>query len=65
MQRTFILRFVSKLNLISFCIYISLCDLVHDVQTVFHICKLLRKSGNLALNMSGAPKTPDCEVLTI
>ena len=32
---------------IFFCFVVAICDLVHDVETVFHLYYLLTASGNL------------------
>ena len=33
-----------------------MCDLVHDVETIFHLSYVLTASGNLFFNMSDAVK---------
>ena len=33
-----------------FFIVVAMCDLVHDVETLFHFCYLITASGNLFLN---------------
>ena len=30
-----------------FCFVVAICDLVHDVETIFHISFVLNASGNL------------------
>ena len=30
-----------------FCFVVAICDLVHDVETIFHLSSLLTASGNL------------------
>ena len=34
-------------EIIIFCFVVAICDLVHDVQTIFHLSYLLTASGNL------------------
>ena len=41
---------------IIFCFVVDICDLVHDLEAIFHIPLLLTASGNLFLNMSDAVK---------
>ena len=36
------------------------CDLVHDVETIFHLSYVLAASGNLFRNMSDARETANC-----
>ena len=35
------------LRLSFFCFVVAICDLVHDVETIFHLSYLLTASGNL------------------
>ena len=35
------------LEIIIFCFVVAICDLVHDVETLFHLSYLLTASGNL------------------
>ena len=30
-----------------FCFFVAICDLVHDVETIFHLSYVLTASGNL------------------
>ena len=34
-------------EIIIFCFVVAICDLVHDVETIFHLYYLLTASGNL------------------
>ena len=34
-------------EIIIFCFVVAICDLVHDVETIFHISNVLTASGNL------------------
>ena len=34
-------------EIINFCFVVYICDLVHDVDAIFHLPKLLTASGNL------------------
>ena len=34
-----------RLNIV--CIVVAICDLVHDVETIFHLSFVLTASGNL------------------
>ena len=45
-------RMISVVNfciveIIIFCFVVAICDLVHDVETVFHLSYVLTASGNL------------------
>ena len=35
------------LRLLFFCCVVAICDLVHDVETIFHLSYLLTASGNI------------------
>ena len=48
------------LRLLIFCCVVAICDLVHDVETIFHLSHVLIASGNLLLNMSDAHETANC-----
>ena len=37
-----------------------MCDIVHDVETLFHLSYVLTASGNLFCNMSNARETANC-----
>ena len=43
-----------------FCFVVAICDLVHDVTTIFHPSYVLTASGNLFRNMSDARETANC-----
>ena len=50
-QHIFVLGLFSSFCQIKFvCINVAVCDLVHDVETVFRHCNLLTASGNLLCN---------------
>ena len=34
-------------EIIIFCFVVAICDLVHNVETIFHLSYLLTASGNL------------------
>ena len=40
-------NFLVFLRLSFFCFVVAICDLVHDVETIFHLSYLLTASGNL------------------
>ena len=40
-------QFFRIFQIIIFCFVVSICDLVHDVETIFHLSYLLPASGNL------------------
>ena len=40
-------NFFVFLRLLFFCFIVAICDLVHDVETIFHISCVLTASGNL------------------
>ena len=41
-------NFVSYfLDIFNFCFVVAICDLVHDVETIFHLSYVLTTSGNL------------------
>ena len=37
----------SIFEIIIFCFVVAICDLVHDVKTIFHLSYVLTASGNL------------------
>ena len=47
-------------EIIIFCFVVAICDLVHDVSTIFHLSCVLTASGNLFRNMSDARETANC-----
>ena len=40
-------NFFRIFEIISFCFVVAICDLVHNVETIFHLSYLLTASGNL------------------
>ena len=40
-------QFFRIFEIIMFCCVVAICDLVHDVETIFHISYVLTVSGNL------------------
>ena len=42
------------LRLLFFCCFVAICDLVHGVETIFHLSYVLTASENLFCNMSDA-----------
>ena len=40
-------QFFRIFEIIIFCCVVAICDLVHDVETIFHLFYLLTASGNL------------------
>ena len=40
-------RFFRIFEIIIFCFVVAICDLVHDVETIFHLSYVLTASGNL------------------
>ena len=40
-------NFFVFLRLFFFCCVVAICDLVHDVETIFHLSYVLTASGNL------------------
>ena len=40
-------QFFRILKIIIFCFVVDICDLVHDVDSIFHLPKLLTTSGNV------------------
>ena len=40
-------RFFRIFEIIIFCFVVAICDLVHDVETIFHLSYLQTTSGNL------------------
>ena len=47
MQDDFSGQFFPIFAIISFCCVVAICDLVHDVETIFHLSYVLTVSGNL------------------
>ena len=47
-------HFFRIFEIIIFCFDVAICDLVHDVETIFHLSYVLTPSGNLFWNMSDA-----------
>ena len=48
-------------KIIIFCFVVATCDLVHNVETIFHLSYVLTASGNLfKRNMSDARETANC-----
>ena len=45
-KMVFVVIFFSFLY-IFFCFVVAMCDLMHDVETIFHLPELLIASGNL------------------
>ena len=46
-QDDFSAQFFRIFEIIIFCFVVAICDLVHDVETIFHLSYLLTASGNL------------------
>ena len=40
-------QFFRIFEIIIFCFVVTICDLVHDVETIFHLSYVLTPSGNL------------------
>ena len=40
-------QFFLIFEIIIFCCVVAICDLVHDVETIFHLSYVLTASGNL------------------
>ena len=40
-------NFFRIFEIIIFCFVVAICDLVHDVETIFHLSNVLTASGNL------------------
>ena len=40
-------QFFCIFEIIVFCFVVAICDLVHNVETIFHLSYLLTSSGNL------------------
>ena len=51
--------------IIIFCFVVAKCDLMHDVETIFHLSYVLTASGNLFRNMSDARETENCSFMGI
>ena len=56
----FSVQFFRFFKSIFFGLLVATCDLVHDVETIFHLPYLLLASGNLFWNMSDARETANC-----
>ena len=48
-----------------FCCVVAIGDLVHDVETIFHLSHVSTASGNLFCNMSDARETANCSFMGI
>ena len=46
-QRRMISVLFRIFEIIIFCFVVAICDLVHDVETVFHLSYMFKASGNL------------------
>ena len=46
-SQVLVLNFLAILRLNYFTLVVTICDLVHDVETIHGLCKLLTASGNL------------------
>ena len=44
-----VVNFFVFLRFLFFCFVVAICDLVHDVETIFHLPYKLTASGNLFL----------------
>ena len=42
-----VVNFFCIFEIIIFCFVVAICDLVHDVETIFHLSYVLTASGNL------------------
>ena len=42
-------NFFRIFEIIIFCFVVAICDLVHDVETIYHLSYVLTASGNLFL----------------
>ena len=51
--------------LVIFCFVVAIFDLVHAVETIFHLSYVLTASGNLFCNMSHARETENCSFMGI
>ena len=40
-------QFFRILKIIMFCFVVAICDLMHNVETIFHLSYMLTASGNL------------------
>ena len=52
-------------EIIIFYFVVVICDLVHDVETIFHLSYLLTTSGNLFCNISDVRETANCSFTDI
>ena len=50
-------NFFCIFEILIFCFVVAICDLVCDVETMFHLSYVLTASGNLYGNMSDAHET--------
>ena len=50
-------NFFCIFEIIIFCFVAAICDLVHNVETIFHLSYVLTISGNLFCNISDARET--------
>ena len=39
-------HFFHIFEIIIFCFVVAICELVHDVKTIFHLCYVIKASGN-------------------
>ena len=53
-------NFFRIFEIIIFCFVVAICDIVHDVETIFHLSYVLKASVNLFCNMSDARETANC-----
>ena len=58
-------NFFRIFEIIIFCFVVAICDLVHDVETIFHLSYVLKASGNLFRNISDACETANCSFMGI
>ena len=58
-------QFFRIFEIIIFCCVVAICDLVHDVETIFDLSYVLTASGNIFLNMSDARETANCSLTGI
>ena len=42
-----VVNFFGIFEIIIICFFVGICDLVHDVETIFHLSYVLTASGNL------------------
>ena len=53
-------NFFRIFEIVILCCVVAICNLVHDVETIFHLSYVLTASGNLFSNMSDACETANC-----